>query len=55
MLNLFPGHLVRDDQQHLIALGLSDQRQRQARIAGRRLDNGATGLEKPLRLGRRNH
>ena len=55
MLDFFPGHLVRDHQKHLIALGLADQRQRQTRVAGRRLYDGATGLQKPLRLGRSNH
>ena len=51
MLDLFLGHLVRDDQKHLISPGPTDQRQRQAGVARRRLHDGAAFLQEAFALG----
>ena len=55
MLYLFLGHLVRNDQQHLVAARPPDQRQRQPGVAGRRLHDRAARLQEALALGRLDH
>src|SRR2546430_7024338 len=49
--DLLLAHLVGDDQQQPIALLCRDQRQPQAGVAGRGLDQRATGLEGAGALG----
>jgi hypothetical protein len=49
VLDLFAAHLVRDDEQRPIALQRADQREREARVAGGRLDDRSAGLQRRRR------
>jgi hypothetical protein len=53
--DFFPRHLVRHDQDQLVALQRRHLGEAQAGIAGRRLDDGAAGLEPAVLLGRSDH
>jgi hypothetical protein len=53
--DLLLGHLVRHHDDQLVALLGRHQRERQAGVAGGRLDDRAAGLEPPVALGRLDH
>jgi hypothetical protein len=53
--DLFPRHLVRHDQDQLVALQRRHLGQAEAGIAGRRLDDRAARLEAAVGLGRLDH
>ena len=55
MEDLFLGHLVGDHQDQAIALLGGDQRQAQAGVARRCLDQGSAGLEAAVALRRLDH
>ncbi|MNT42415.1 hypothetical protein D3C72_1788340 [compost metagenome] len=50
--HFFRRHLVGHDENHAVALDAADQRQADAGIAGRRLDDGAARLQAAVRFGR---
>ena len=53
--DLLARHLVGHDQQRAVALCAADQREPEAGVAGRRLDDGAAGLEAAVGLRRLDH
>jgi len=49
--HFFGRHLVGHHQQHAVTLQAADQGQAQARVAGRRFDDGAARLQPAIFLG----